>query len=54
MLYEPPLIVRMRGFAGFMDDAFVIHRSTFTSTVLARLHPAISRSHHFLLIFDSF
>jgi len=24
MLDEPPLIVRMRGLAGFMDDSFVV------------------------------
>jgi hypothetical protein len=27
MLDEPPLIVRMRGSAGFMDDSFVILQS---------------------------
>jgi hypothetical protein len=28
MLDEPPLIVRMHGLTGFMDDSFVILRTT--------------------------
>jgi len=40
MLDEPPLIVRMRGSAGFMDDSFVILQSASPyATLLKSIYP---------------
>ena len=40
MLDEPPLIVRMRGLAGFMDDSFVIMAGMSLWLEMATLTPA--------------